>query len=631
MLLKILLWCFLMSELKTIASGIFFNLNTRRNGATGLTEGLWQFIREGSKHFNEEPIDAKVVLPEYDFIIVGAGSAGCALANRLSEISHWKVLLIEAGRQENYVMDVPLLATLFQLSEVNWKYLTQPSNNVCLGMTNRQCQYPRGKVVGGSSSLNFMIATRGSWESYDNWVRMGNPGWGSRDILPYFRMIEDMTIPELRSDTTYHRVGGDLSISDVPFRTPVAHAFVEGGRELGYDYMDYNGQYQRGMNYLQSNLKNGTGFSSSRAFLHPIRNRKNFHLKKMSMVTKILIDPNTKTAYGVEFIQNKRKYIVRARKEVILSAGAVNSPQLLMLSGVGPKDHLQEFGIPVIQDLKVGYNLMDHPGTLGVTFTLRDRVALLFEEILDDPRNLNEYAHYHTGRFSVPAACEGIGYVDTENPSRLDTEPDLELLFFGASINSEQSFYKALGVSDTVNNKMFIPLNNTHTWSIVPLTLKPRSRGRIILSSTNPFDHPLIYHDFFEDPYDLEIQLKGIKLIMQLSKTKGFQKYGSKLLDVPVPGCEHMPFGSDDYWRCFIRHMATGIWHLSGTCKMGPSSDPGAVVDPRLRVYGVKNLRVVDASIMPMVPTAHTNIPSMVVGVKGADLIREDWGIWNTY
>lgn len=595
----------------------------RRNW--GLLEATIKFFQEGAHHFQQEPQDAATVLLEYDFIIVGAGSAGSVVANRLSRNPDWNVLLIEAGRPENYIMDVPVAATFFQFSDANWKYKMEPSSTVCLGMENRQCTCPRGKVVGGTSVVNFMIYTRGNKRDYNYWEELGNSGWGYKDVLPYFLEIEGMTIPELAKDTRYHSTRGEVTISYTPFRTPLAEAFVEGGRELGHRIVDYNGETQTGFSFLQTTKRNGTRWSASRAFLHLIRNRKNFHLKKRSQVTKILIDPRTKTAYGVEFVQNKKKYVVHAKKEVILSAGAVNSPQLLMLSGVGPKQHLTELNIPVIEDLSVGYNLMDHPGLLGLTFIVNQSVGLILNEMINDGSSLVEYFKYHKGPFSVPAGCEGIAFIDTKNPKDVDGDPDLEILFFGASLLSEKSLFKALGISEHIYKTVYEPMEDTHSWTAVPLTLKPKSRGRIMLKSSNPFQKPLIYYDFFEDPQDLEIQLLGIKKIIDLSNTKAFKKYGSRLHNYPIPDCEHLEFGSDDYWRCVIRHLAIGIWHLSGTCKMGPISDPSSVVDERLRVRGIKRLRVIDASIIPVVPAAHTNFPSMMLGAKGADMVIQDW------
>jgi choline dehydrogenase len=282
-------------------------------------------------------------------------------------------------------------------------------------------------------------------------------------------------------------------------------------------------------------------------------------------------------------------------------------------------------GIPVIQELNVGYNLMDHPGLIGLTFTVNQSLGIILNDVLKDLRFV-DYFKYHNGPLSLPAGCEGVAFMDTKNPNA-DGDPDLELLFFSATVVSESTVHKVFRIADHIYETVYKPIENVHGWTIVPLTLKPKSRGRVMLKSSNPLHKPLIYHDFLEDPTDFEVQLLGVKKILELSKTKAFQAYGSRIHDYPIPGCDQLEFGSDDYWRCVIRHFATGIWHLSGTCKMGPISDQGAVVDQRLRVYGVKGLRVIDASIMPMVPSAHTNFPCMMLGAKAADMVKQDWGI----
>jgi choline dehydrogenase len=367
--------------------------------------------------------------------------------------------------------------------------------------------------------------------------------------------------------------------------------------------------------------------SASRAFLHPIRNRKNFHVKKRSLVTKLLIDPITKTTFGVQFVRNKKKYEVRARKEVILSAGAVNSPQLLMVSGIGPREHLNDLKIPLIQDLKVGYNLMEHPGLPTVTFLVNQSVTFLSSEVLTNVTASKEYLFYHGGPFSVPGGSEAIAFIDTRDPKNPDGDPNIELFYISGCISSDPTYYKFAGYSHEFYNAVYKPIEGVHCWTALPMVLQPKSRGRIILKSADPHEKPLIYHDIFQNPEDLETQLLAIKETLKLSKTQAFQKFGSRLHDIPVPGCKHLEFISDDYWRCAAKQTSIGLWHHSGTCKMGNSSDPDAVVDPRLKVYGVKGLRVIDASIMPVVPAAHTNVPSIMVGEKGADLVKEDWGL----
>jgi choline dehydrogenase len=587
---------------------------------------LGQFINEGTQFSEQEPPDAKKILLEYDFIIVGAGSAGCVVANRLSEISDWNVLLIEAGGEENYLMDIPLLANKIPLTDANWRYKTVPNGKCCLSMENGQCLFHRGKVMGGSSTVNFMASTRGNRRNYDRWEEMGNPGWGYKDVLPYFLKSESMTIPELAEDKKYHSTTGEQSISYARFRTPLADAIVAGGAELGYPIVDYNGETQTGFSYLQSTTKTGTRMSASRAFLHPIKNRKNFHVIKRSLVTKLIICPRTKNTYGVQFVRNNKKYEVRARNEVILSAGAVNSPQLLMLSGIGPSEHLKHLNIPVTQDLKVGYNLMEHPGLVTTTFIVNQSVTFIAKEILSNITDLSEYLLYHRGHLSVPGATETLAFIDTRDPYNRDGSPDIELFIISSCISSDPTFKKFLGLSDELYNAVYKPIEGVHAWTAVAMVLQPKSRGRIMLKSKNPFDKPLIYLDYFDKPEDLETQLLAIKEALKLSNTKALQKFGSRLHDIPIPACKNLQFSSDDYWRCAAKQTSTGIWHTSGTCKMGNNSDPDAVVDSRLKVHGVKGLRVIDASIMPMIPAAHTNVPSMMIGEKGADLVKEDWG-----
>ncbi|XP_069672030.1 glucose dehydrogenase [FAD, quinone]-like [Periplaneta americana] len=590
----------------------------------GLAESILDFIGKGTEYREEEPPDAATILPEYDFIIVGAGAAGSVVANRLSEISEWDILLLEAGGSENFVMDIPLMASLFQFTETNWKYSSIPNNNVCLGMEEKRCLYPRGKVMGGSTTINYMVYTRGNRRNYDEWEKMGNSGWGYKDVLPYFLKLENMTIPELAADK-YHSTTGELRVSYAPYRTQLAAAFLKAGSELGYNIVDYNGETQTGFAYLQSTTANGTRWSASRAFLHPIKNRNNLHVKKRSLVCKVLIYPNTRTAYGVEFIRDNKKYTVRARKEVILSAGAINSPQILMLSGIGPRKHLEQLNIPVIQDLPVGYNLMDHPAIPSASFLINQTVALVTNDLISDRNNLIDFMSYHRGPFTIPGAGEGIAFFDTKDPQNPDGNSNLELFYLSAAIPSDISYYKMLGYSNELYNYVFKQIEGNHSFSLIPIVMQPKSRGRVFLQSSDPQQKPLIDYNFLEHSEDMETLLYGIKLMLKVSKTSGFQKFGSRLHDVPVPGCENLLFGSDDYWRCYARQLAAVVWHVSGTCKMGPLWDSGSVVDSKLNVYGVRGLRVIDASIMPMIPAAHTATPTMMIGEKGADLVKDYW------
>ncbi|XP_060533416.1 glucose dehydrogenase [FAD, quinone]-like [Cylas formicarius] len=591
-----------------------------------IIDGLISVIQEGEQQINLEPPDMppEKLLPQYDFIVVGAGTAGCVIANRLSENPNWNVLLIEAGRPENFLMDFPILANYLQFTESNWRYKTQPSGKSCLGLDGGQCNWPRGKVVGGSSVLNYMIYTRGNRRDYDHWAALGNRGWSFDEVLPYFIKVENFSVP-VPHDQEYHGYEGYLDISYSPYRTKIADAIVNSSLLYGFPYVDYNGPTQVGVSYLQLSQRNGIRESSSRAYLHPISTRKNLHLTKYTMVKKIVIDPISKQVQGVEMVKGGRTYFVRANKEVISSAGAINSPQLLMLSGIGPRKHLKQVGIPVLSNLKVGHNLMDHITMGGFTFIIDEPLSLRTERLLSTD-NLKEYFNNHKGPLSVPGGCEALVFTDFDNPNDPDGYPDMELLFQGGSIVSDTVLRKDFGITDEIYDAVFKPIEQKDSFMVFPMLLRPKSKGRIMLKDANYKNKPFIFPNYFADPKDMETILKGVRLVLDLVKQPPLQALGSRLHDIPIPQCSNIPFGSDAYFECMTRHFTFTIYHQSGTCKMGPPSDKRAVVDDRLRVYGVKGLRVIDASIMPEIPAAHTNSPTFMIAEKGSDMIKQDWG-----
>lgn len=374
-------------------------------------------------------------------------------------------------------------------------------------------------------------------------------------------------------------------------------------------------------------MRNGTRCSTSRAYLHPIRNRRNLHVKKRSQVTKILIDAQTKSAYGVEFVRNRRKYKVLARKEVIVSAGAVNSPHLLMVSGIGPAEHLAEKRIPLVKDLPVGHNLMDHVALGGLTFMINESVSVITERIIDDASLLNSFFTQHRGPISIPGGTEALSLHDLQNPRSDDGWPNLELLFVGGTLTSERTLRKSFGISNKVYDRVYKATEGRDGIMIFPMIMRPKSKGRVMLRDSNPFHAPLIYPNYFAVEDDLDVAVAGVRLSQKLVKTKPMRRLRATLLKTPLPGCLNMTFDSDEYWKCAARNLPFTIYHLSGTCRMGVQSDPTAVVDPRLRVIGVSRLRVVDASIMPEVTSAHTNSPTIMIAEKASDMIKEDWNI----
>lgn len=563
-----------------------------------LLSSVMDFLNQGQRHAAIEDLDETKDgrRTEFDFIVVGAGSAGCALASRLSENSNWNVLLLEAGGQESLLMDIPLLVNFLQLNnQVNWGYKTQSSNSSCLAMKNNRCHWPRGRVMGGSSVLNYMIYTRGNKRDFDNWAALGNEGWSYEDVLPYFMKLEKNLV---KSEAPYMRGNsGPITVSEVPWKSKSAQHFVKAARQLGIPYVDYNGPTQIGVSYLQTSTRNGARVSSNVGYLYPFKKRQNLFIRKMSQVTKVLIDPNTKTAYGVEYSKNGRKREVYATREVILSAGAINSPQLLMLSGIGPAEHLQQMQINPIVDLPVGENLMDH--TAAGALTIKVNVSTLGPRVL----GAQDFVDFQNGKGKLTSVggCESLVFLDLENQKDMDAWPDMELLQIGGSVYSFDVLRDNFNFRDDLINSMFGSLiaRQANAFMVFPMVLRPKSRGRILLKSRNPFTYPKIYSNYFTDPegYDIRVSVNGIKKLIEMLQTPAMKQINARLHKAPIPACAHLGFGTDEYWACHTRHFTFTIYHYTGTCKMGPRNDPTAVVDSRLRVYGVSNLRVVDASI----------------------------------
>ncbi|XP_043257483.1 glucose dehydrogenase [FAD, quinone]-like [Colletes gigas] len=563
-----------------------------------------------------KPIRPVYIHSNYDFVIIGGGAAGSVLANRLSENGTWTVLVLEAGPDEPLETDVPTMYSILQLSSVDWQFKTEPTNDYCLASPNQQCEWPRGKALGGSTVMNGLIYIRGNKEDYNHWERLGNPGWGYNDVLPYFKKSEDMRIPELQN-SPYHHTGGYLSVEYFKYRSPITDYLVQAGVDLGYNVVDPNGPSQTGFVYSQATMRNGLRCSAAKAFLRSASKRPNLHVSIYSYVEKILMhtEGDVKTAYGVQFLVGGQRIEVRANREVILSAGALQSPQLLMLSGIGPKDHLTEMGIPVVHNLPgVGQNLQDHAGAAGITFVVdppanyRGSEPFTFDVSKTvTPRTITEFATNRTGPLYSLSLTGSMAFVNTKYANASADYPDIQFL-----------------MSSTADHWDRTPIINTQVYTIVPLLLRPLSRGYVKLRS--PYHiHPVIVANYFKEPYDLEVLIEGAKIANQMVQTPTMKKLNARLLC--DPRCSRYACESDDYWRCIARQYTMTIYHPSGTCKMGPANDPMAVVDPKLRVYGINKLRVIDTSIMPTVVSGNTNAPTIMIAEKAADIIQEDWRI----
>ncbi|XKL64779.1 hypothetical protein PGB90_004865 [Kerria lacca] len=591
-----------------------------------LGASLYQAYLQQGIHFRENVfLGNEPILHEYDFIIIGAGPGGAVVANRLSENPQWKILLLEAGEDEHIYTDIPLTVGYWSFSNFDWGYSVQRTNNACLAMENQRCIWPRGKGLGGSSIINYMIYTRGHRKDYDGYAAAGNKGWSYEDVLPYFIKSENNSIPEYWN-SSIHGHNGYLHVERVRHRSIILDTFLQGGQELGYKIIDYTKPTQHGFSRIQTTQIRGRRMSASKAFLKSIKFRKNLHISINSRVTKILIDPNTKQAYGVQFVKHGRKRVVFTRKEIILSAGALNSPQLLMLSGIGPKEHLTDLGIPVIEDLRVGENLNEHYSFLGLSFLVNETGSALVQKRLNLQKFL-DWLNNGKGELTVPGGVEGIGYINTKYNNESDDYPDIEFIFASGTLASDGGtiMRRSFGITECMYEQIFGYASNKDTWTILPMLLHPKSRGRILLQDKNPWHPPKFYFNYFDDQYDMKILLEGIKEVIKLSETRAFRKIGTRLIPSHLPQCSQHTFKSDKYWECMARYFTGTLHHQSGTCKMGPTTDKTAVVNPELKVHGIKNLRVADASIFPSVPGAHLYAPTLMVGEKAADMIKNSW------
>ncbi|MBI1730412.1 choline dehydrogenase [Candidatus Acetothermia bacterium] len=518
----------------------------------------------------------------FDYLIVGAGSAGCVLANRLSEDINCSVLLLEAGGPDKKsAIHIPAAFSKLFKSELDWNYLTQEQKH----LNNRRLYWPRGRVWGGSSSINAMIYIRGNPFDYDHWRDLGNDGWGYSDLLPYFKRSEHQG----RGAAPYHGIDGPLYVSNLRTINPLSEAFVNAGIEIGLAHnSDFNDERQTGVGIYQVTQKEGERHSAASAYLRPAKGRSNLKINSDSLATRILF--KGQQAVGVEYLQYESTHQVYAEREVILCGGALNSPQLLLLSGIGPRDHLQELGIAVVHDLAgVGQNLQDHLA-VPVAYQCRAPISLHGAETLS---SFIKYLIAKRGPLTSNVAEAG-GFVKTR--PELDA-PDLQF-HFAPVFFSNHGFTKYDG----------------HAFTFGPTLVQPGSRGVIRLRSRNPLEHPVIQPNYLERDEDLQVLVHGVELARKMAQTAAFEKYR---------GAEIMP-GSQAQNRseieAYIRRSAETIYHPVGTCKMG--SDPMAVVDSRLRVHGIERLRVVDASIMPRITRGNTNAPTIMIAEKAADLIK---------
>jgi choline dehydrogenase len=524
---------------------------------------------------------------QFDYIIVGAGSAGCVLANRLTESGVHRVLLLESGgRDANRWIHIPIgFGKVMFDRQVNWMFETEPEPR----MNGRTIKIPRGRVLGGSSSINGLIYIRGQREDFDGWRALGNPGWGYEDCLPYFRKAEN----QARGADEWHGSGGPLCVSDIKDRHPLADSFIAAGAELGIARNDdFNGARQEGLGYFQGTARNGMRCSAAVAYLHPAMKRPNLTVVTHAHANRILMEGTRAT--GVAYTVDGSAQQAFAEREVIVAAGAIQSPQLLQLSGIGPGELLQQHGIDVVKPLAgVGKNLQDHlqariiwrccdPVTVNDDLMSWRRKALIGLQ----------YAIKRSGPLSWYAGLAG-GFARTR--PELD-RPDVQFHFFPYSTDrTDPTLHRFSGFTMSV------------------CKLRPDSRGTVNIKSADPFAAPAIQPNFLERESDVATMLDGLKLIRNLAAAKPLQRWIVSEYD-PGADCR-----SDDQLVDFVRRKGITVYHPVGTCKMG--SDPDAVVDTQLKVHGMEGLRVIDASVMPVVTSGNTNAPVIMIAEKAADMI----------
>ena len=518
---------------------------------------------------------------EYDFIVIGAGSAGCVVASRLSEQRQHQVLLLEAGGPDDHPdIAVPLAWRSLRETELDWNYVTTPQAHC----NHRVIKMPRGKVFGGSSSTNAMIYQRGSPGDYDGWAKLGNRGWAWEEVLPYFMKSQNQE----RGASDFHRVGGMLNVADLREPNPLTVAFVEAAQQAGLRRNDdFNDGEQEGVGFHQVTQKDGMRHSSARAFLHPALKRDNLCAIPHAMVTRLRFEG--KRCTGLSYRKDGKAHEAVARREVILCGGAINSPQLLLLSGIGDVASLKKLGIEVVKDLPgVGKNLQDHVRVFVSHFS-KEPVSLAR---MKDPQ---ERLRYDAERSGVWTSNLGeAGAFVKLNPA--SPVPELQLIF--------------LPLLDDPASP------NAHGYMLAPGLVATRSKGWLELQSPDPCQPPRINPNYLAEEEDMQVLVAGVKLARQILASAAF---------APYRGAECLPglhVQSDDGIKAFIRAHLDNIFHPTGTCKMG--NDPQAVVNERLQVRGTAGLRVADASIMPWIVNANTNAPCMMIGEKCAAMILDE-------
>ncbi|XP_011557744.3 glucose dehydrogenase [FAD, quinone] [Plutella xylostella] len=517
------------------------------------------------------------IKPHYDYIIVGSGTAGSLIAHRIATETNFTYLVIEAGGSGNAILDIPVFGPLLHRSVFDWQFETTPQEQACYAMKDKKCRLPQGKIVGGSAKLNNMVHVRGNISHYVTWFQ---GKYSKRYIIEQFKHVEKNI----------------LHLDNIRYKSILANSMLKAAKELSYKNRDVNIEY--GETFMRSRVSQSHGkrWATSENLKYTS------NLVTHALVEKVVIDKKN-IARGVIISRKGEKYMITAKKGVIISAGTFNSPKILQLSGIGPRKLLDSLDIPVVQDLPVGYNLQDHV-TTGLDLVTFNKSLDIGPDDMLNLINVFKYYVYGRGPLTSPG-CEVVGFLSTKN----DTIPDIQFMVLPVGLSSDRGAYlkNGLGVTEEVWNNYFVSTFNQHAATILPILLHPKSRGSVQIQSTDPLIAPLINPKYLTDEEDVNTLIKGLKFVKKFIDTKAMSDIGAVLNPNHFPGCHKYKLFSDAYFKCYIKHLTLTSYHPVGTCSMGLPRDKKSVVNLSFQVIGVKKLYVVDGSVLPTLPGGNIN------------------------